>query len=96
MSRGFDVPKTPPDAAVRAILDGLERAEDDIFPDPASQSIAEGWRSGALKKSDGAKALKIDVAGKHRLILRVTGGGETQGPQARILADWVNAKMTRR
>jgi hypothetical protein len=27
----------------------LERGEEDIFPDPASQSIAEGWRTGAVK-----------------------------------------------
>src|SRR5437763_6458101 len=56
----------------------------------------EVWRSGALKKSDAAKALKIDVAGTHRLVLRVTGSGETQSPQARILADWVNAIVARR
>ena len=61
--------------------------------------LADGkelWRSGALKKSDAAKALKIDVAGTHHLILRVTSGAETQGPQARMLADWVNARVTRR
>jgi hypothetical protein len=31
------------------IFDGLEKGEDDIFPDPASLSIAEGWRTGAVK-----------------------------------------------
>src|SRR2546425_866641 len=43
--------------------------------------LADGkelWRSGVLKKSDAAKQLKLDVAGTHRLVLRVTGGGETQ------------------
>jgi hypothetical protein len=38
--------------------------------------------------------MKVDVAGVHRLVLRVSGGGEGQGPQARILADWINAKLT--
>jgi len=55
----------------------------------------ELWRSGAMKKSDAAKPLKIDIAGVHRLILRVSGGGETQGPQARVLGDWVGAKLKR-
>jgi hypothetical protein len=32
-----------------AIFDGVENGEDDIFPDPASQSLAESWRSGAVK-----------------------------------------------
>jgi len=27
----------------------LEKGEDEIFPDPASLSLAEGWRAGALK-----------------------------------------------
>jgi hypothetical protein len=31
------------------IFDGLEKREEDIYPDPASQSIAEGWRAGAVK-----------------------------------------------
>ena len=35
-------------AALR-IFDGLENGEDEIFPDPASRSIAEDWRTGALK-----------------------------------------------
>jgi len=33
----------------QGIFDGLEGNEEDIFPDPASQSIAEGWRSGVAK-----------------------------------------------
>jgi alpha-galactosidase len=56
----------------------------------------ELWRSGLMKKSDAAKPLKIDVRGIRHLVLRVTGGGEGQGPQARILADWVNASVTRK
>jgi hypothetical protein len=31
------------------IFNGLERDEDEIFPDPASLSIAEGRRTGAVK-----------------------------------------------
>jgi NAD(P)-dependent dehydrogenase (short-subunit alcohol dehydrogenase family) len=36
MNRGFDVPKASPEDAARGIFDGLEKGEDDIFPDPAS------------------------------------------------------------
>jgi hypothetical protein len=49
MNRGFDIPKATTEAAARGILDGLERSEEDIFPDPTSQSIADGWRNGAAK-----------------------------------------------
>jgi NAD(P)-dependent dehydrogenase (short-subunit alcohol dehydrogenase family) len=49
MNRGLDVPKATTETAARGILDGLERGEEDIFPDPASQSVAEGWRNGAAK-----------------------------------------------
>jgi NAD(P)-dependent dehydrogenase (short-subunit alcohol dehydrogenase family) len=47
MTRGAAIPKATPDAVARAILDGVEQGEDEIFPDPLSASIAESWRSGA-------------------------------------------------
>ena len=49
MNRGFDIPKASPESAARGIFDGVENGEEDIFPDPASQSIAEGWRTGVAK-----------------------------------------------
>ena len=49
MNRGFDIPKASPQTAAQGIFDGLEKGEDEIFPDPASQSIAADWRTGALK-----------------------------------------------
>ena len=30
-------------------FDGVEDGEEDIFPDPASQSVADGWRNSAAK-----------------------------------------------
>jgi NAD(P)-dependent dehydrogenase (short-subunit alcohol dehydrogenase family) len=42
MSRGLDIPKAFPES-------GVEKGEEDIFPDPMSQSMAENWRSGAAK-----------------------------------------------
>jgi NAD(P)-dependent dehydrogenase (short-subunit alcohol dehydrogenase family) len=49
MSRGFEVPKASPESAAQGIFDGLEKGEEDIFPDPASQSLAEGWGTGVAK-----------------------------------------------
>jgi NAD(P)-dependent dehydrogenase (short-subunit alcohol dehydrogenase family) len=49
MNRGFDIPKAAPTTAARGIFDGLEKGEEEIFPDPASQSIAEGWHAGVAK-----------------------------------------------
>jgi NAD(P)-dependent dehydrogenase (short-subunit alcohol dehydrogenase family) len=49
MNRGFEIPKVSPASAAQGIFDGLERVEQEIFPDRASQSIADGWRNGALK-----------------------------------------------
>jgi NAD(P)-dependent dehydrogenase (short-subunit alcohol dehydrogenase family) len=49
MTRGFEIPKASPEAAAMGIFDGLEKGEEDIFPDPMSQSIAEGWRTGVAK-----------------------------------------------
>lgn len=49
MTRGFDIPKASAESVARAIFDGVENDEEDIFPDPMSQSVAEGWRSGVAK-----------------------------------------------
>ena len=49
MTRGFDIPKASPQSVASAILDGVENDEEEIFPDPLAQAVAEGWRGGALK-----------------------------------------------
>ena len=49
MNRGFEIPKASPESAAQGIFDGLEKGEEEIFPDPASQSIAANWRTGVLK-----------------------------------------------
>jgi len=52
MSRGLEIPKASPESAAAGIFDGLANGEDEIFPDPASASIAEAWRNGAVKAMD--------------------------------------------
>ncbi len=49
MTRSFDILKASTESVARAILDGTEREEEDIFPDQMSESIAEAWRKGATK-----------------------------------------------
>jgi NAD(P)-dependent dehydrogenase (short-subunit alcohol dehydrogenase family) len=49
MTRGQDIPKASPESVARGIFDGVEMGQEEIFPDPMSASMAEGWRSGAVK-----------------------------------------------
>ena len=49
MSRGYDGTKVSPASAAAGIFDGVEKGEEDIFPDPTSQTLADGWRTGVAK-----------------------------------------------
>ena len=49
MTRGFDIPKSSPASVAQAIFDGVENEEEDIFPDPMSEILAESWRGGVAK-----------------------------------------------
>lgn len=49
MNRGFNIPKASTESVAAGTFDGLENGEEEIFPDPASLSIAEGWRTGVSK-----------------------------------------------
>ncbi|HVX44676.1 MAG TPA: SDR family NAD(P)-dependent oxidoreductase [Mycobacteriales bacterium] len=64
MTRGVTMPKAAPDAVARAIFDGIEDDEEDIFPDSMSRSLAESWRTGAAKRleRDYAVAARVELA----------------------------------
>src|SRR5258707_5805394 len=49
MTRNLEIPKASAESTARAILDGVENDEEEIFPDPMSVQMAEGWRSSAIK-----------------------------------------------
>src|SRR6266571_8257648 len=49
MIRDWDIPKAPPESVARAIFDGIENGEEEIFPDPLSAAMAERWHNGAAK-----------------------------------------------
>jgi NAD(P)-dependent dehydrogenase (short-subunit alcohol dehydrogenase family) len=59
MVRDLEVPKTPPEDVARATLDGVERGEEEIFPDPMSQSLADGWRGGVTKEFERQNAALV-------------------------------------
>jgi hypothetical protein len=40
----------------------VEEGEEDIFPDPMSQSMAEGWRTGAAKAFERQMATFLPAA----------------------------------
>jgi short-subunit dehydrogenase len=50
MARGLDIPKAAPESVAQAIFDGMENGDEEIFPDPMSEAIAEGWRRSAVKE----------------------------------------------
>jgi NAD(P)-dependent dehydrogenase (short-subunit alcohol dehydrogenase family) len=62
MTRSFDIPKASAESVARAIFDAVERGEEDIFPDPMSQTMAEGWRSGAAKALERQNAALAQAA----------------------------------
>ncbi|OBF58647.1 short-chain dehydrogenase [Mycobacterium sp. 852002-53434_SCH5985345] len=61
MTRGLDIPKASPQSVARAIFDGVENDDDEIFPDPLSRSLAERWDSGAAKVLEREYAALLDA-----------------------------------
>jgi NAD(P)-dependent dehydrogenase (short-subunit alcohol dehydrogenase family) len=59
MVRDLDIPKTSPEDVARGTLDGVERGEEEIFPDPMSQSLADGWRAGVAKEFERQNAALV-------------------------------------
>lgn len=64
MTRGFDgVSKASPESVAHSIFDGVEKGEEDIFPDPMAESMAESWRSGAAKALERQYAALVAAKG---------------------------------
>ena len=59
MVRDLPVPKTSPEYVARAIFDGMESGDEDIFPDPMSEMMAESWRTGAAKELERQNAALV-------------------------------------
>ena len=61
MTRGLDIPKASPDSVARGIFDGVDNEQEEIFPDPMSESLAQSWRSGAAKALERQYAALLDA-----------------------------------
>ena len=62
MTRSLDIPKASPESVARAIFDGVEKGDEEIFPDPMSASMAEGWRGGAVKALERQFAAYVEAS----------------------------------
>ena len=62
MNRGMDMPKAPREAVAHAIFEGVEKGDEEIFPDPVSQSMAEDWIRGAAKALERQNAALVAQA----------------------------------
>jgi NAD(P)-dependent dehydrogenase (short-subunit alcohol dehydrogenase family) len=62
MTRGLDIPKASPESVAQAIFSGVEKSEEEIFPDPMSASMADGWRSGAVKALERQFAAYVEAS----------------------------------
>jgi NAD(P)-dependent dehydrogenase (short-subunit alcohol dehydrogenase family) len=49
MTRGLDIPKSSPESVARAIFDGVDNGDEEIFPDSMSEALRQSWHSGAAK-----------------------------------------------
>jgi NAD(P)-dependent dehydrogenase (short-subunit alcohol dehydrogenase family) len=59
MVRDLEVPKTSPEDVARGVLEGVENGDEEIFPDPMSQSLAAGWRTGVAKELERQNAVLV-------------------------------------
>jgi NAD(P)-dependent dehydrogenase (short-subunit alcohol dehydrogenase family) len=62
MVRYLDLPKAPPEDVARATVDGVELGDEEIFPDPMSQLLADGWRAGVTKTLERQNAALVTTA----------------------------------
>jgi NAD(P)-dependent dehydrogenase (short-subunit alcohol dehydrogenase family) len=56
MVRDLDIPKTSPQSVAQGIFDGVDKGEEDIFPDPMSAALADAWQAGPDKALERANA----------------------------------------
>ena len=61
MVRDLPIPKAAPESVARGILDGVENGDEDIFPDPMSALMAEGWRTGVAKELERQNAALVQA-----------------------------------
>ncbi|WP_214324902.1 hypothetical protein [Nonomuraea sediminis] len=71
MSRDFDAPKAWPESVARAVFDGVENQEEDIFPDAMSKTMTSGWQG--QRGQDAEARVRRHGGGRARQNIRMTG-----------------------
>jgi NAD(P)-dependent dehydrogenase (short-subunit alcohol dehydrogenase family) len=61
MVRDLEIPKSSPESVAKAVFDGIDSGEEDIFPDPFSQTLAEGWHAGVAKSLERQNAALLNA-----------------------------------
>jgi NAD(P)-dependent dehydrogenase (short-subunit alcohol dehydrogenase family) len=61
MVRDLEIPKSSPESVAKAVFDGIDSGEEDIFPDPFSQTLAEGWHAGVAKALERQNAALLNA-----------------------------------
>jgi NAD(P)-dependent dehydrogenase (short-subunit alcohol dehydrogenase family) len=61
MIRDWDIPKTAASDVARAIFDGIGNGEEEIFPDPLSALMTQGWREGPVKALERQNAAAVQA-----------------------------------
>jgi NAD(P)-dependent dehydrogenase (short-subunit alcohol dehydrogenase family) len=61
MVRDLEIPKSSPESVAKAVFDGIDSGEEDIFPDPFSQTLAEGWHAGVAKTLERQNAALLNA-----------------------------------
>jgi short-subunit dehydrogenase len=61
MVRDLPIPKARPESVARAIFDGMEHGDEEIFPDPMSATMVESWRAGAAKELERQNAALVQA-----------------------------------
>ena len=62
MVRDLEIPKSSPESVAKAVFDGIDSGEEDIFPDPFSQTLAEGWHAGVAMALERQNAALLNAA----------------------------------
>jgi NAD(P)-dependent dehydrogenase (short-subunit alcohol dehydrogenase family) len=62
MGPRIDIPKASAESVARAIFDGVDKGEQEIFPDVLSEAMAEGWRNSASKALERQMSAFVDAA----------------------------------
>jgi NAD(P)-dependent dehydrogenase (short-subunit alcohol dehydrogenase family) len=66
MSRDLPIGKAAPGPVAAAVLAGLEKGEEEIFPDPLARTLADAWHAGPAKLLERQNAALLQARSRQR------------------------------